>query len=69
MKELNTFRQYLTEGVIKENEEQGYTLYDTKVEYDNGKTGYMFQLVNSEDGEVKMKLVSINYILMMKITV
>jgi len=51
MKELNTFRQYLTEGVIKENEEQGYTLYDTKVEYDNGKTGYMFQLVNSEDGE------------------
>ena len=51
MKELNTFRQYLTEGVIKENEEQGYTLYDTKVEYDNGKTGYMFQLVNSEDRE------------------
>jgi len=51
MKELNTFRQFLTEGVIKENEEQGYTLYDTKVEYDNGKTGYMFQLVNSEDRE------------------
>ena len=51
MKELNTFRQYLTEGVINENEEQGYTLYDTKVEYDNGKTGYMFQLVNSEDRE------------------
>ena len=51
MKELNIFRQYLTEGVIKENEEQGYTLYDTNVEYDNGKTGYMFQLVNSEDGE------------------
>ena len=51
MKELNTFRQYLAEGEIKENEEQGYTLYDTKVEYDNGKTGYMFQLVNSEDRE------------------
>ena len=51
MKELNTFRQYLAEGEIKENEEQGYTLYDTNVEYDNGKTGYMFQLVNSEDGE------------------
>ena len=51
MKELNRFRQFLTEGVIKENEEQGYTLYDTKVEYDNGKTGYMFQLVNSEDRE------------------
>ena len=41
----------LSEGVIKENEEQGYTLYDTNVEYDNGKTGYMIQLVNSEDGE------------------
>ena len=41
----------VNEGVIKENEEQGYTLYDTKVEYDNGKTGYMFQLVNSEDRE------------------
>ena len=41
----------VSEGVIKENEEQGYTLYDTKVEYDNGKTGYMFQLVNSEDRE------------------
>ena len=41
----------LSEGVIKENEEQGYTLYTTNVEYDNGKTGYMYQLVNSEDGE------------------
>ena len=51
MKELYRFRQFLAEGVIKENEEQGYTLYDTNVEYDNGKTGYMFQLVNSEDGE------------------
>ena len=39
------------EGNLNENEEQGYTLYDTKVEYDNGKTGYMFQLVNSEDRE------------------
>ena len=51
MKELYKFRQFLTEGVINENEEQGYTLYDTRVEYDNGKTGYMFQLVNSEDRE------------------
>ncbi len=41
----------VNEGVIKENEEQGYTLYTTNVEYDNGKTGYMYQLVNSEDGE------------------
>ncbi len=51
MKELYRFRQFLTEGVIKENEEQGYTLYTTNVEYDNGKTGYMYQLVNSEDRE------------------
>ena len=51
MKELNVFRQYLAEGIIKENEEQGYTLYTTNVEYDNGKTGYMYQLVNSEDKE------------------
>ena len=51
MKELYRFRQFLTEDVIKENEEQGYTLYTTNVEYDNGKTGYMYQLVNSEDGE------------------
>ena len=42
----------LAEGkLLKENEEQGYTLYTTNVEYDNGKTGYMYQLVNSEDGE------------------
>ena len=51
MKELYRFRQFLAEGVIKENEKQGYTLYTTNVEYDNGKTGYMFQLVNSEDRE------------------
>ena len=44
-------KKYLAEGKLHENEEQGYTLYDTKVEYDNGKTGYMFQLVNSEDRE------------------
>ena len=37
--------------LLKENEEQGYTLYTTNVEYDNGKTGYMYQLVNSEDKE------------------
>ena len=37
--------------VLKENEEQGYTLYTSNVEYDNGKTGYMYQLVNSEDRE------------------
>ena len=51
MKELNRFRQYLVESAIKENKEQRYTLYTTNVEYDNGKTGYMYQLVNSEDKE------------------
>ena len=44
-------KKYLAEGRLHENEEQGYTLYTTNVEYDNGKTGYMFQLVNSEDRE------------------
>jgi hypothetical protein len=43
--------KYLAEGKLHENKEQGYTLYTTNVEYDNGKTGYMYQLVNSEDGE------------------
>ncbi len=47
----DAFDFFMKEGVIKENEEQGYTLYTTNVEYDNGKTGYMYQLVNSEDGE------------------
>ena len=40
----------LDEGKLYE-EEKMYTLYTTNVEYDNGKTGYMYQLVNSEDGE------------------
>ena len=44
-------RKYLAEGRLLKEEEQGYTLYTTNVEYDNGKTGYMYQLVNSEDGE------------------
>ena len=44
-------KKYLAEGRLFENEEQGYTLYTTNVEYDNGKTGYMYQLVNSEDRE------------------
>jgi hypothetical protein len=44
-------RKYLAEGRLYENKEQRYTLYTTNVEYDNGKTGYMYQLVNSEDGE------------------
>jgi hypothetical protein len=45
-------RKYLAESkLLKENEEQGYTLYTSNVEYDNGKTGYMYQLVNSEDRE------------------
>ena len=43
--------KFLAEGKLHENKEQGYTLYTTNVEYDNGKTGYMYQLVNSEDRE------------------
>jgi hypothetical protein len=43
-------KKYLAEGKLLK-EEQGYTLYTTNVEYDNGKTGYMYQLVNSEDRE------------------
>ena len=43
-------RKYLAEGRLFE-EEKKYTLFTTNVEYDNGKTGYMYQLVNSEDGE------------------
>jgi hypothetical protein len=43
-------REYFEEGKLLK-EEQGYTLYTTNVEYDNGKTGYMYQLVNSEDRE------------------
>jgi len=50
---MNNFdlKKYLTESKLLKEEEQGYTLYTTNVEYDNGKTGYMYQLVNSEDGE------------------
>jgi len=40
----------LAEGKLYE-EEKMYTLLTTNVEYDNGKTGYMYQLVDSEDGE------------------
>ena len=43
-------RKYLAEGRLFE-EEKKYTLFTTNVEYDNGKTGYMYQLVDSEDGE------------------
>ena len=43
-------KKYLAEGRLFE-EEKKYTLFTTNVEYDNGKTGYMYQLVDSEDGE------------------
>ena len=51
---MNNFdlRKYLAEGrLFKENVEQGYTLYTTNVEYDNGKTGYMYQLTDTETEE------------------
>ena len=40
----------LAEGKLYE-EEKMYTLLTTNVEYDNGKTGYMYQLVDSETEE------------------
>ena len=43
-------KKYLAEGRLFE-EEKKYTLFTTNVKYDNGKTGYMYQLVDSEDGE------------------
>jgi len=39
----------LSEGKLLKEEE--FKLYTTNVEYDNGETGYMYQLVNSEDRE------------------
>ena len=44
-------KKYLAEGRLIKEEEQGYILYTTNIEYDNGKTGYMYQLVNAEDRE------------------
>ena len=41
----------LDELLAELEEEQEYTLYTTNVEYDNGKTGYMYQLVDSETEE------------------
>ncbi len=43
-------KKYLAEGKLLK-EEQGYTLYTTNVEYDNGKTGYMYQLTDTETEE------------------
>ena len=42
-------RKYLAENKLLKEEE--FKLYTTNVEYDNGETGYMYQLVNSEDRE------------------
>ena len=43
--------KYAGELELFKKEEKMYTLFTTNVEYDNGKTGYMYQLVDSEDGE------------------
>ena len=50
---MNNFdlKKYLAEGRLIKEEEQGYILYTTNVEYDNGEIGYMYQLVNAEDRE------------------
>ena len=44
-------KKYLLESKLQENVEQGYILYTTNLEYDNGEIGYMYQLINSEDKE------------------
>ena len=57
MKDLAEGKLYEQEGKyageleLFKKEEKMYTLFTTNVEYDNGKTGYMYQLVDSEDGE------------------
>ncbi len=48
MKDFN-LRKYLAENRLLKEEE--FTLYTTNVEYDTGKDGYMYQLVDAETGE------------------
>ena len=50
MEDNFNYKKYLAGGRLLK-EEKMYTLFTTNVEYDNGKTGYMYQLVDSEDGE------------------
>ena len=51
MKELITFRKYLTEGRLFEDDDATYALHITTVEYDNGKLGYTYEVVDLEDEE------------------
>ena len=45
-------RKYLAEGrLLKEEEDTTYALHITTVEYDNGESGYTYEVVDLEDEE------------------
>lgn len=49
MKELTTFRKFLTEN----EEKTMYNLVQSRVEYDNGKSGYLYQLLDMDGDTVE----------------
>lgn len=49
MKELNNFRKFLTEN----EEKTMYNLVQSRVEYDNGKSGYLYQLLDMDGDTVE----------------
>ena len=51
MKELYRFRQFLAEGKLFEEDDSTYALHITTVEYDNGKSGYTYEVVDLDTEE------------------
>ena len=51
MKELYRFRQFLAEGKLFEEDDSTYALHITTVEYDNGKPGYTYEVVDLDTEE------------------
>ena len=51
MKELYRFRQFLAEGKLFEEDNTTYALHITTVEYDNGKPGYTYEVVDLDTEE------------------
>ena len=49
MKELKTFRKFLAEN----EEKTMYNLVQSRVEYDNGKSGYLYQLLDMDGDPVE----------------
>ena len=49
MKELNNFRKFLAEN----EEKTMYNLVQSRVEYDNGKSGYLYQLLDMDGDTVE----------------